>query len=78
MLSILKNDFGDSSVFEHGKIDAPLLLLGLIYREVSRSMETEPDNPTKAPDYLVNSSFGIEEVKKIEKLIDNVVLPSNI
>jgi hypothetical protein len=39
-------------------------------------MEMEPDAPTKAPDHLVNSPFGVKEVKKIERLIESVVLPS--
>ena len=75
-ISILKNNFGDSSIF-NGKIDAPLLLLGLMYHEVSRAMEIEPGAQTKAPDHLVNSPFGIKEVKKIESLLKGVHLPSN-
>jgi hypothetical protein len=77
MISILKKDLGDSSFF-CGKIDSPLLLLGLMYQEVSRSMEIEPDSdaPTKAPNHLVHSSFGIKEVKKIESLLKSVRLPS--
>jgi hypothetical protein len=77
MISILKKDLGDSS-FSSGQIDAPLLLLGLIYQEVSRAMEIEPDSdaPTKAPNHLVHSSFGIKEVKKIESLLKSVRLPS--
>jgi hypothetical protein len=72
----LEKDFRSSSVLDEGKVDSPLLLLGLIYREVSRSMEMEPTNPTKAPVHLVNSSFGIKEVNLLEKLISKVVLPS--
>jgi hypothetical protein len=72
----LEKDLRNSLVLEDRKIDAPLLLLGLMYQEVSRSMEMEPDAPTKAPDHLVNSPFGVKEVKKIERLIESVVLPS--
>jgi hypothetical protein len=75
-LLTVEKDLGDASVLEKGKIDAPLLLLGLMYREVSRSMEIEPDAPTRAPVHLVNSPFGIKEIKKIERIINSVVLPS--
>lgn len=77
VLMILKNALGDSSVFEGGRIDAPLLLLGLTYREVSRSMEIEPGAPNKAPIHLVDSPFGIQEVNEIESLINDVCLPSD-
>jgi hypothetical protein len=76
-LSILKKAFAEPSVFEGGKVDAPLLLLGLIYRECRRSLETEPDAPTKALAHLVNSPFGIKEIREIEKLMDGVCLPSD-
>lgn len=72
-LLILKSGLG--SALEERKIDAPLLLLGLMYREVSRSMEIEPGAPTKAPDYLIKSPFGIQEVNEIERLMDGVHLP---
>jgi hypothetical protein len=78
MISILKKDLRDSSFFS-GKFDSPLLLLGLMYQEVSRAMEMEPDSdaPTKAPNHLVHSSFGIKEMKKIESLLKSVrLLPS--
>lgn len=71
----MKEDLGDSSVLERGKIDAPLLLMGLVYRELSRSMEVEPGAPTKAPDHLASSIFGIREMGEIEDLLDNVDLP---
>jgi hypothetical protein len=76
-LSILKKDLKDPSFIKDGKLDAPLLLLGLAYREVSRAMEVEPDAPTKAPSHLVNSPFSFTEVKQIERLINGIVLPSN-
>ena len=74
-ISMLKNDLGDPSVLGEG-IDAPLLLFGLVYREISRSMEIEPDAQTKAPNHLVNSPFGIKELKKIEGVLKGVHLPS--
>lgn len=70
MLSILRKALGDSSVSEVGTIDAPLLLFGLVYREVSRSLEIEPGASTNAPDHLVNSPFGIQEMDQLETLIE--------
>jgi hypothetical protein len=75
-INISKTALGDSSVFETGKIDSPLLLLGLIYREVSRSMEVEPGATTDLPDQLANSPFGIRELNKVEKVINDIRLPS--
>jgi hypothetical protein len=67
---------GDSSIFEGGNIDAPLLLLGLMYREVSRAVEIEPGEPTDSPDHLIQSKFGIQQLNKILSLIKSVALPS--
>ena len=64
----------DPSVLEGGKVDAPLLLSGLMYREICRAMEMEPDAPTGAPKSLINSPFGIKELKEIEAVLDNVVI----
>lgn len=75
--SALKIAYGalqDSSILISGKMDAPLLLLGLMYREVSRCIEVEPGASSKAPDHLVNSQLGIQELNKIEKLLDLVEL----
>lgn len=76
-LSILKKELGDTSVLEGVRIDAPLLLLGLMYREVCRAMEIEPGGDTEAPDQLVNSPFGIDEMNKIETLLSEVCLPTS-
>jgi hypothetical protein len=73
-LAIFKNAMEDSAIFESGKIDSPLLLLGLMFREVFRAIEAEA--PFKAPMELVNSPFGIQEIKRIESLIEGVSLPS--
>ena len=75
-MTILKKDLGGTLISE-GKIDAPLLLLGLMYREVSRAMEIEPGAETAAPLHLIDSPFGIKEVKKIENLLKNIRIPSN-
>jgi hypothetical protein len=74
-LSIAKEALKDPSVLKNGKVDAPLLLLGLMYREVARAMEIEPGAPTEDPPQLVNSTFGIEQVRQIEKLLDGVKIP---
>jgi hypothetical protein len=77
-LMIVQNALANSEIFESGKIDAPLLLLGLMYREVCRSMEIEPDGDgKKLPDHLVNSPFGVKEIRKIESLLNKVCLPSS-
>lgn len=76
-LSTLKKAFADKSVFEGGKVDAPLLFLGLIYRECRRAMEIEPGAPTKAPAHLVESNFGVKEIEEIEMLMTGVCLPTN-
>ena len=78
MLLILKGALGDPSVFEDQNINAPLLLLGLVFREVSRAMEIEPGEPTCYPQHLVDSPLGIEEMNKIERVINDVDLPSDI
>jgi hypothetical protein len=67
---------GTSSVLNDGKVDAPLLLLGLVYREVSLALEIEPGVPNSYPDHLSNSPFGIRQINEIEKLLDGVVLSS--
>ena len=73
-LSILKDSLCDPSVLEGGKVNAPLLLSGLMYQEICRAMEMEPDAPTGAPKSLINSPFGIKELKEIEAVLDNVVI----
>jgi hypothetical protein len=71
----LKTSLADESVFD--KIDAPLLLFGLVYREVFRAIEKEPDDGKEVPIYLQHSKFGIAELKKMEKVLKGVHIPSN-
>lgn len=71
---MLKKGLLKSVGSDDGEIDAHLLLLGLMYREVSRSMEMEPGAPTKAPDHLASSPFGIKEMNKIESLLKSIHL----
>ena len=70
----MKDSLCDPSVLEGGKVDTPLLLSGLMYREVCCAMEMEPDAPTGAPKGLINSPFGIKKLKEIEGVLDNVVI----
>jgi hypothetical protein len=74
-LSILKEDFDDPSIFKRGKIDSPLLLLGLLFREVSRALEIEPGEPSKHPQYLVDSPLGIGQMNEVEEMIDSLDIP---
>lgn len=74
-LSILKDALRDSSVFEDGCLDSPLLLFGLLFREISRAMEIEPGEPTPYPPQLVNSPLGIGEMNRIEEMMNKVALP---
>lgn len=75
--SIAKEAFTDSSIVEGRNIDAPLLLLGLLFREVSRALEIEPGEPSSHPKHLVDSPLGIEEMQKIEEMINEIAIPSN-
>ena len=62
---------------EDGRIDAPLLLLGLMYREASHAMEIEPGAATDIPVHLSESPFGIKELNKIKSMISKVRLLSS-
>ena len=75
MLSIVKDALNDSAVVEDRTIDAPLLLLGLTFWEISRAMEIEDGEPTNHPQHLVASTLGIGEMQKIEKMLESVTLP---
>ena len=74
-LSIAKAAFKASSVFDGGKVDSPLLLLGLMYREVTKAMEIEEGVPTEYPPQLANSPFGVDEANRIEKLLESIRIP---
>jgi hypothetical protein len=76
-LSIVEDALGDESVFEAGRLDPPLLLLGLMFREVARAMEVEPGEPSQYPQQLVDSPFGIKEMQRIEEFLNEVDLPSD-
>ena len=76
VLSTVTDHLSDESLMESGKVDAPLLLLGLIYREVSHCMEVEPGENMTAPSHLVDSPLGIRELNQIEDFINGLVVPS--
>ena len=71
-LSTVTDHLSEESLMESGKVDAPLLLFGLIYREVSRSMEVEPGENTSAPTHLVDSPLGISELNELEEFINGL------
>jgi hypothetical protein len=75
LLSIIKDALNDSAIFEDRTIDAPLLLVGLTFREISRAMEVEDGEPTNHPQHLVDSTLGIGEMQKLEKMLESVTLP---
>lgn len=75
-LKILEELFKDESVFDAGKIDSPLLLLGLVYREVSRATEMEPGGDGKSPAHLINSLYGVKHLEKLRRFINSIDLPS--
>ena len=52
-------------LLEDGRIDAPLLLLGLMYWEASCVMEIKPGAATDIPVHLSESPFGIKELDRL-------------
>lgn len=66
-----QKDLVGISKVEAGNVDTPLLLVGLLYREVKRVIEVEPDEGSSALADLVNSPFGIRELNQIERLIND-------
>jgi hypothetical protein len=77
ILEILHSTLKDPSVLKGGKVDAPLLLLGLTYREVSRAAEFEPGTSSKSTVHLENSPFLIKDLDAILDLITEIKLPSS-
>jgi hypothetical protein len=68
-LALVKRDLVE---VEAGNVDPPLLLLGLVYREVCRAMEAEPGEETTAPAHLINSQLGVKQLDEIEKVLNDV------
>jgi len=73
-LTMAKKAFVDDSVSESGNIDGPLLLVGLMFREVGRAVEAEADGGS--PEYVINSPLGVDQLRKLENLINSVVVSS--
>ena len=63
-----------------GKIDGPLLLLGLLYREVRHVIEAEPGDDSGVPSHIFNFPLGVKELDEIEGFLDEVSidLPSDL
>ena len=59
---------------EGGKIDSPLLLLGLMYREVSRALEVEPGDENEIPSHVLNSPLGIRELDEMQSMVKDLEL----
>lgn len=76
LLTVSKKALSESIISDDGVIDSHLLFLGLMYREITRVIESEPGEPTEAPDHLVKSNFGIKQLEKIEALLNGLPCPS--
>jgi hypothetical protein len=76
-LGIVREDFADSSMVEGGKIDSPLLLLGLMYREVSRALEVEPGDENETPSHIQNSPLGIKELDEMQSVVKDLEFDEN-
>jgi hypothetical protein len=74
-LKIIKIALSDPALFKNGKVDAPLLLLGLTYREVSRVVDLEPETPV--PSHLRNSLLAIKDLDAVLALMDGIHVPSS-
>jgi hypothetical protein len=75
ILNILRITAKDPSFLKGKTIDAPLLLFGLTFREVSRAIEYEPG--ASGPSYLEGSCLGIKDFDDLVKLLDEVSVPSS-
>ena len=80
VLNIAKEDLSDVTLVTSGKIDGPLLLLGLLYREVRRVIEAEPGDDSGVPSHIFNSPLGVKELDEIEGFLEDVsiALPSDL
>jgi hypothetical protein len=70
ILKMLRLTLKDPSVLKGKTIDAPLLLFGLTFREVSRAIEAEPGD--SVPSYLEDSCLGIKEFDDLTKLLKEI------
>ena len=68
---MVRKEMTDLSRLDPANVDAPLLLLGFLYREVCQAMEVESGDET-APAHLIDSPLGIKELDQIEKVIDGL------
>jgi hypothetical protein len=63
--------------FAEWQIDAPLLLLGLMYQEASCAMEVKPGAATNVLAHLSKLPFGIKEFNKIKSMLSKIHLASS-
>ena len=76
-LKFLATTLNDPQVWNGRNIDAPLLYLGLVYREVSRVVEFEPGTLSNVPSLIENSPFTNEHLDQLMKLIADIQFPSS-
>jgi hypothetical protein len=77
-LSIGLEALKECVLLQNGRIDAPLLLLGLMYWEASCAMKVEPRAATNVPVYLSELPFGVKELNKIESMLSKIRLASSL
>ena len=68
---MVQKEMTDLSRLNPANVNAPLLLLWLLYREVCQAMEVESGDET-APAHLIDSPLRIKELDQIEKVIDGL------
>jgi hypothetical protein len=73
ILAILETSLEDPSVLNGKMIDAPLLLFGLTFRELSRAMEHEDGN--MVPSYLANSCLGVKQYDRLNDILTAIRVP---
>ena len=68
---MVRKEMTDLSRLDPANVDAPFLLLRLLYREVCRAMEVESGDET-APAHLINSPLGKKELDQIERVVNGL------
>ena len=68
---MVRKEMTDLSRLDPANVDAPFLLLRLLYREVCRAMEVESGDET-APAHLINSPLEKKELDQIERVVNGL------
>ena len=69
---MVRKEMADLSRLDPANVNAPLLLLGLLYREVCQEMKVESGDET-APAHLINSPLGKKELDQIERVLNGLL-----